>query len=63
MRVVVFSQDPNKLTRELVIAEIGQRIGQRSLEEGIREVKEAIESGLIQDPFSPRYRNHQFIVN
>lgn len=36
---------------------------QRSLEQGIVEVKEALESGLIKDPFAPRYRNHQFIVN
>lgn len=45
---------------------IGRVLGfraRRSLEEGIREVKEALESGLIQDPFSPRYRNHQFIAN
>lgn len=44
---------------------IGRVLGfraRRSLEEGIREVKEALESGLIQDPFSPRYRNHQFIA-
>ncbi len=36
---------------------------QRSVEQGILEVHEALENGLIKDPFSPRYRNHQFIVN
>lgn len=34
----------------------------RSVEDGIIEVKMAIESGLIPDPTAPRYRNHQFIV-
>jgi nucleoside-diphosphate-sugar epimerase len=36
---------------------------QRGVEDGICEVKGALESGLIKDPFAPRYRNHQFIVN
>lgn len=35
----------------------------RSVEQGICEIKEALESGLIKDPLAPRYRNHQFIVN
>lgn len=34
----------------------------RSVEDGIIEVKMAVESGLIPDPTAPRYRNHQFIV-
>ncbi len=34
----------------------------RSVEDGVIEVKMAIESGLIPDPTSPRYRNHHFIV-
>jgi nucleoside-diphosphate-sugar epimerase len=34
----------------------------RSVEDGIIEVKTAIESGLILDPSAPRYRNAQFIV-
>ncbi len=34
----------------------------RSVEDGVIEVKTAIESGLIPDPAAPRYRNHQFIV-
>lgn len=45
---------------------IGRVLGfqaQRGVERGICEVKEALESGLIKDPLSPRYRNHQFIVN
>ena len=41
---------------------LGFRAG-RSLEQGVIEIKEAVESGLIKDPFSARYRNHQFIVN
>ena len=31
-------------------------------EEGIREVRDAISSGLIREPQSPRYRNHDLIV-
>lgn len=34
----------------------------RSVEDGIVEVKTAVESGLIPDPSGPRYRNAQFIV-
>jgi len=33
-----------------------------SPEEGIREVRDAISSGLIKDPQSPRYRNHDLVV-
>jgi len=33
------------------------------VEKGIEEIRNAIESGLIKEPLSPRYRNHQFIVN
>jgi nucleoside-diphosphate-sugar epimerase len=31
-------------------------------EEGIREVRDAIASGLIREPQSPRYRNHDLVV-
>jgi nucleoside-diphosphate-sugar epimerase len=31
-------------------------------EDGIREVRDAISSGLIRDPQSPRYRNHDLVV-
>ena len=44
---------------------IGRVLGlraRRSLEQGVLEVREAIESGLIKEPLSPRYRNHQFIL-
>ncbi len=34
----------------------------RDVEEGIIEVREAIETGLIKEPLSPRHRNHHFIV-
>ena len=34
----------------------------RSVEDGILEVFDALESGLIPDPHASRYRNHQFIV-
>jgi len=34
----------------------------RDVEEGIIEVREAIGTGLIKEPLSSRYRNHQFIV-
>ena len=34
----------------------------RSVEDGIVEIKTAIESGLIPEPGAPRYRNAQFIV-
>lgn len=33
-----------------------------TVEEGIREVRDALTSGLIRDPFDLRYRNAQFIV-
>jgi nucleoside-diphosphate-sugar epimerase len=33
-----------------------------SPEEGIREVRDAISLGLIRDPQSPRYRNHDLVV-
>jgi nucleoside-diphosphate-sugar epimerase len=33
-----------------------------SLDDGVREVLHALQSGLIQDPYHPRYRNAQFIV-
>jgi nucleoside-diphosphate-sugar epimerase len=35
----------------------------RGVEDGIVEIRDAIESGLIKDPSSAKYRNHQFIVN
>lgn len=44
---------------------IQSRIGFRariSVEEGIREIRNAIEWGLIHKPRSARYRNHTFIV-
>jgi nucleoside-diphosphate-sugar epimerase len=44
---------------------IGRVLGfqaRRSLEQGIREIREVIETGLIRDPLSSRYRNHEFIV-
>ena len=44
---------------------IRRRLGfvpSRSVEDGIIEVKTAIESGLIPDPTASRYRNAQFIV-
>ena len=44
---------------------IRERLGfvpSRSVEDGIIEVKTAIESGLIPDPTASRYRNHHFIV-
>jgi len=44
---------------------IRKRLGfaaSRSVEDGIIEVKTAIESGLIPDPSCPRYRNAQLIV-
>ena len=31
--------------------------------DGIREVRDAITSGLIKEPASPRYRNHTFIIH
>ena len=31
-------------------------------ESGIREVRDAISSGLISDPRSPRYRNHDLVI-
>lgn len=34
----------------------------RNVEEGIVEVVEALESGLILDPSAARYHNHQFIL-
>jgi nucleoside-diphosphate-sugar epimerase len=33
-----------------------------NLDDGVREVLNALRSGLIRDPYSPRYRNAQFIV-
>jgi nucleoside-diphosphate-sugar epimerase len=45
---------------------IGQVLGfraQRRVEDGVVEIRDAIECGLIKDPFSAKYRNHQFIVN
>ncbi|MBI4609932.1 MAG: NAD(P)-dependent oxidoreductase [Candidatus Rokubacteria bacterium] len=44
---------------------IQARVGFRvriSVEEGIREVRDALQSGLIHEPRSARYRNHTFIV-
>jgi len=45
---------------------IGRVLGfraRREVEDGIVEIRDAIESGLIKDPSSAKYRNHQFIVN
>jgi hypothetical protein len=44
---------------------IGRVLGfraRREVEDGIVEIRDAIESGLIKDPSSATYRNHQFIV-
>jgi nucleoside-diphosphate-sugar epimerase len=44
---------------------IQERIGfeaTKTPEDGIREVRDAISSGLIRDPQSPRYRNHDLVV-
>ena len=35
----------------------------RSVEDGVVEVRDAIANGLIRDPASSQYRNHQFIIN
>src|SRR4029077_20441871 len=45
---------------------VGRVVGfraRRGVEDGIVEIRDAIESGLIKDPSSAKYRNHQFIVN
>ena len=45
---------------------IGRILGfraQRRVEDGVIEIRDAIESGLITEPSSVKYRNHQFIVN
>ncbi len=45
---------------------IGRVLGfqaRRRVEDGVVEIRDAIESGLIKDPSSAKYRNHQFIVN
>lgn len=44
---------------------VAKRLGYRaklSVAEGVREVRDAIVSGLIADPKAPRYRNHEPIV-
>jgi nucleoside-diphosphate-sugar epimerase len=44
---------------------IQERIGfeaKTSPEDGIREVRDAISTGLIRDPQSPRYRNHDLVI-
>jgi nucleoside-diphosphate-sugar epimerase len=44
---------------------IRERIGfvaSTTPEEGIREVRDAISWGLIKDPQSPRYRNHDLVI-
>lgn len=46
-------------------AKIADRLGftaERTVEWGIAEVRDAITSGLIKEPASPRYRNHSFSV-
>lgn len=46
-------------------AKIAARLGFRAsigVQQGIAEVRDAITSGLIHDPSSPRYRNHSFSV-
>jgi|GEM_PF-3406030 len=45
---------------------IGRVLGfraRRGVEGGIVEIRDAIETGLIKDPSSAKYRNNQFIVN
>lgn len=47
-------------------AKIARALGFRagiSVQDGIREVRDAIRDGVIYDPTSPRYRNHSFSVN
>lgn len=44
---------------------IAQRLGFHAavtVEDGIQEVRDAIVSGLIKEPASPRYRNHDFMI-
>jgi nucleoside-diphosphate-sugar epimerase len=44
---------------------IKERIGFEATtppEDGIREVRDAISTGLIRDPQSPRYRNHDLVI-
>ena len=46
-------------------AKIRDRLGFEATttpEEGIREVRDAITSGMIREPQSPRYRNHDLVV-
>lgn len=46
-------------------AKVADRLGFRaslSVPSGIDEVRDAITSGLIKEPLSPRYRNHSFSV-
>jgi len=46
-------------------AKIRERLGFEATttpEEGIQEVRTAISSGLIKDPQSPRYRNHDLLI-
>jgi hypothetical protein len=33
-----------------------------TVEDGIKEVRDAIVSGLIRDPQSPKYRNHDLVI-
>jgi nucleoside-diphosphate-sugar epimerase len=53
--------------RDIVVsfAKVRERLGfrpSRSVEDGIVEVRDALVTGLIQDPKDARYRNAQFIV-
>jgi len=44
-----------------VHSELGFEIG-LTVEDGVREVLNALRSGIISDPLDQRYRNAQFIV-
>ena len=46
---------------EKVERELGFK-SEYSVEDGVREVLHAVQTGLIRDPQNPRYRNAQFIV-
>jgi len=53
--------------REVAVScqKISERLGFRAgitVEVGIKEVRDAILSGLLKDPQSPRYRNHDLVI-
>ena len=63
-RELSFGEDMRDVA--LSCEKIGRVLGfraRRAVEDGIVEIRDAIESGLIKDPSSAKYRNHQFIVN